>query len=1068
MEVNDHDYWSMRFSTDWMSFGGDVQTKTFARMMLGNLPMRILREMATESLQVVDYGCAQGECAAMIKNIFPNLVVRGVDFSAEAIRIANREHGECNFEVADITTASVPCDIAVCSNVLEHVKDPLSLVRRLTENASRYVILLVPFHEPENSGIVEHVQRFSLDSFDSRCGDFQLAFSKVIRPLRGCEKYWPYLQLLLVYAKGESSLGLVDAGDIAHATSQLNDIQSGFQDKVLDRLNRLEMQVGDSVSADKRRLESENTRLLADVQRLESENARLQSENRRLEAEKTRLEERVARYEQAEDAVLKYIRSFTANNSARLVNAAKHIRLQVLSGGLRGKKDFIAWFNAARKRANQPDARFNPFWDIYETTRKTFAVSRRADSTEKAGENQIADVPVKISSYGKFDVLFFSVIDYGFRYQRPQQIADYYARNGHRVFYFNVNFGIGEEVTVHQTHENLFEVTLNFKEQRNVYTFTFADVREALESQLNAVLRNYSILDAIAISEYPNWIDAVRYVKHTYAMTDVLDYLDDWDGFENTATPELVANTREILTLTDCVIASSRYLADKAALSKNVVLVRNGTEFSHFNKIFRSESDARRGRHKIGYYGAIAHWFDLGKIKALAEALPDVEIELIGAVSTDVSGVAKLPNVKFLGEKPYGDLPELIRDWEVCLIPFDTSTSLIKATNPVKFYEYLSAGKKIVATEIPEIKEFSGKYALLANDGDRFVDYVKACLEDRDGLLPAIERVRFARENDWQCRLEAIDAAVMKSIPRFSIVVLTYGQLDYTKLCLNSILKWTAYPNYELIVVDNASTDGTPAYLTELAAKYPQMRVILNEKNLGFAAGNNVGLRAATGDYLLLLNNDTMVSRGWLSRFLAHFRAHPECGAAGPVSNSIGNKAMVAVQYEDIAGFLDESRARAFDHAFAFSPEDKCLAMFCFAFPRAVMDKVGCISEEYGRGMFEDDDYCMAIKKAGLGLSILEDVLIHHFLSASFNALSTEAKQRLFESNRKVFEAKWGCEWKKHSYREGVTWNTNVATQLAFEKILGEGETVFASDKSVSQVNENLVCHTVLPFRTHH
>src|SRR5688572_2370036 len=102
--------------------------------------------------------------------------------------------------------------------------------------------------------------------------------------------------------------------------------------------------------------------------------------------------------------------------------------------------------------------------------------------------------------------------------------------------------------------------------------------------------------------------------------------------------------------------------------------------------------------------------------------------------------------------------------------------------------------------------------------------------------------------------------------PRASVVVVTHNNLLFTKLCLHSVLAQTDDVAYELIVVDNASTDDTPAYLRELASLNPHVRVICNDTNRGFAAANNQGLAIARGKVLVLLNNDTIVSRGWLSR----------------------------------------------------------------------------------------------------------------------------------------------------------------------------------------------------------
>ena len=89
-------------------------------------------------------------------------------------------------------------------------------------------------------------------------------------------------------------------------------------------------------------------------------------------------------------------------------------------------------------------------------------------------------------------------------------------------------------------------------------------------------------------------------------------------------------------------------------------------------------------------------------------------------------------------------------------------------------------------------------------------------------------------------------------------------------MCLASLLENTEYPNYELIVVDNASSDGTVEELQRLAGSIPTVKVILNDHNAGFGPGNNQGLAAATGEILVLLNNDTVVPRGWLTRLARH------------------------------------------------------------------------------------------------------------------------------------------------------------------------------------------------------
>ena len=96
-----------------------------------------------------------------------------------------------------------------------------------------------------------------------------------------------------------------------------------------------------------------------------------------------------------------------------------------------------------------------------------------------------------------------------------------------------------------------------------------------------------------------------------------------------------------------------------------------------------------------------------------------------------------------------------------------------------------------------------------------------------------------------------------------SIIIPTYNQLEYTRWCLDSIRYYTGEP-YELIVVDNGSTDGTVEYLWS----QEDIRFIHNRENKGFAGGCNQGISHSAGDYVLLLNNDTVVASGWLGNMI--------------------------------------------------------------------------------------------------------------------------------------------------------------------------------------------------------
>jgi GT2 family glycosyltransferase len=248
------------------------------------------------------------------------------------------------------------------------------------------------------------------------------------------------------------------------------------------------------------------------------------------------------------------------------------------------------------------------------------------------------------------------------------------------------------------------------------------------------------------------------------------------------------------------------------------------------------------------------------------------------------------------------------------------------------------------------------------------------------------------------------------SPPRVSLILVTYNNLALTHLCLMSLFRNTTYPDYEIIVVDNHSTDGTPNYLTQLGAQQPHLRLILNPQNYGFAHANNQGLTQATGSVLILLNNDTVVPPGWLTRLVFHL-ADPAVGLVGPVTNFAGNAARIKVPYTTWGGMeiFARERAAAYTGQLADIP---MLAMYCLALRREVYEAVGPLDEQFGLGLFEDDDYTQRVRAQGYRIVCALDVFIHHVGQAAFGKLIPSGDyDRLFAENLRRYQAKWKVHW---------------------------------------------------------
>lgn len=255
-------------------------------------------------------------------------------------------------------------------------------------------------------------------------------------------------------------------------------------------------------------------------------------------------------------------------------------------------------------------------------------------------------------------------------------------------------------------------------------------------------------------------------------------------------------------------------------------------------------------------------------------------------------------------------------------------------------------------------------------------------------------------------------------MPVASIVILTYNNLEYTQICLESIYTKTDQPSFEVILVDNASQDGTAAFLQDFAEKHENVKLILNSTNEGFARGNNRGASIASGEYLVFLNNDTVVTRGWLAGLIRHLK-DDNVGMVGPVTNASGNETCILVDYQDLAG-LDEFAERYTQAHTGQAFEIEMLPFLCVALRREVYEEIGPLDERFNVGMFEDDDYAMRLRQKGLRLLCAEDVFIHHWGSAAFGRFTRAAYRKIFVENLRKFEKKWETTWQPHLYRPGL------------------------------------------------
>lgn len=321
--------------------------------------------------------------------------------------------------------------------------------------------------------------------------------------------------------------------------------------------------------------------------------------------------------------------------------------------------------------------------------------------------------------------------------------------------------------------------------------------------------------------------------------------------------------------------------------------------------------------------------------------------------------------------------------------------------------DYMAGGKINVQAGSEKYCIEHGGVALHPNDRamEIYADRIMKAWR-RHGMLNESEVASGEINNTaWQ------DGRNLACMHKTSIVILSYNTYEITKGCIESIRRFTAAGNYELIVVDNASKDASVAWLK----RQKDVKLIINKENKGFPGGCNQGMAVAEpGNDILLLNSDTIVTPNWLENLQKALYSAENIGAVSCVTNCCSNFQQIQVSYSNYDELVQF--AENFNHSnpalWEIRPR---LIGFCYLIKNAAYQQVGLLDERFAPGNFEDDDYSLRLIMAGYKLLLCQDTFIHHYGSASFTKHCTPEEQaektrkfnELLAANQKKISEKW-------------------------------------------------------------
>lgn len=546
--------------------------------------------------------------------------------------------------------------------------------------------------------------------------------------------------------------------------------------------------------------------------------------------------------------------------------------------------------------------------------------------------------------------------------------------------------------------------------------------------------------------------------------------------------PKVKRGIEACVRVADLVTTSTESLAEKLGnLNPRVVVLPNmlPDEVWPF-----SGAKPQNSEHVIvGWAGGHTHFADLKLIRTVVaetlEAYPNVEVVCAGFKPTPFAAHPRLSLAPWV---PIEEYSAVIRGFDIGLSPL-VDSAFNKSKSDLKALEYSMAGIPVVASKVEAYQSFvkDGETGFLVETPEQWREALGKLIEDcglrekmggsantlaRERLIsgnvgmwleaygldaPTPETVAIPgnRSPEQLVMPDKRDAGGDKATPSrkgdatinhstlsecarlapggrqpqelVSIVILTFNKLELTKQCINRIRENTA--DYEIVIVDNASEDGTREWLQELEASSNDVVVVLNDVNEGFAAGCNRGFRTANNELVCLLNNDTEPLRGWLD---AMRDAHVDgVGAVGAKllypDGTIQHAGVHFVQRDQ--PFLHMSPTHRFLGASADLPAANVLepvpgvTAACFLTSKSVWKDVGGIDEGYIIANFEDVDFNLRIRDSGLAVIYQPFAVVIHHEHGSWDARS-DAKMRSYFV---------------HNYHRLIsTWNERLLAGLAW------------------------------------
>lgn len=760
LDFNTRSYWDKRFETDWESNAGREQTLYFYNLVNNFFP-KWLKDKLNDGIIFADVGCAEGDGVDYFSRAYPKSEFIGFDFSEIAINKAKDHYPNLKFVRSDIMDIEGAYDVVFSSNTLEHFVDPFLKIQYLFKLSHRYVVLLLPFQEYER--FQEHFYTFDYNDFKVSFDNFKIVYSQEIDCKLTPNIFWPGKQILIIYANNKV---LSEHPDIT-LRDYINVLSSNY-DELFLKLQDTESQVksqeselsGIHAMLEQKKdeilyKESINQKLATDIKELEKNYERIYEDYRILNNTCIEYMSKMRTLEKEINEHKKNI--FNQNKQIEwLLNEKYKVDIELIK-----IKSTVIWKILSKVCAgfNKTRSLIKKVCQVYKR-HGAMALAKKVNMKIKgkiSGRNKGDELLLKLYSNIKEKVLSdgnksIHIITSAFEFkelynQRTINLAKYLSRDNDLVFFVVWQWN-KEEIIPNQFKEvypNIFQVPL----------FNFLE-------QLNCLDDFKGIGQKTAFLNLPsqNWNAAMFELKQQ-GFKVIYDIMDDWEQFfyAKQAPWYLKEAEESIIINADMVFAVSDVLTNKFSfLRKDIVTVGNGFYAEllgkgNINISLNKQSDSNC--IKLGYFGHLTEsWFDWEIIEKMLEQ-KNIQIEIIGygASEETLENFKKFSNFNYVGTVEPNQLYKYVQNWDIGLIPFK-ETLLSLAVDPIKVYEYIYFGLKVIVTGMPHLKEYPYVYIYEDKANHSINDFICDVFQKQISEEVNEKRMDFLSNTNWESRFE--------------------------------------------------------------------------------------------------------------------------------------------------------------------------------------------------------------------------------------------------------------------------------------------------------------------------